>query len=343
MKIGEVIRKYRKEKCMTQEEMANRLGVTTPAVNKWENGASLPDVTMLAPIARLLGITVDTLLSFREELTMDESRAILNTLWGYLNNGAFEQAFQYAKGQLKEYPSCYGLMLWMAQALEAYFVVMPRHQTEETDAFVRTCLERALESSEESVRVGAADALYNHELRKENYPAAERYLQYFSMENPERKRKQALLYSKTGRLEEACKAYEELLYTGCNTARMVLQSLYNIAVQQGDLQRVKFLVDKHTALIRVYDMGDYAEAAAVLDHAAQTQNAELAVDALKRVLDSVHMLDAFTKSPLYAHMQFNEMDTGVEEQLREKLKQTFREDERFAFIREYAGWEQLVG
>jgi len=42
MKIGEVIREYRKRKNMTQEEMAHRLGVTAPAVNKWENGNSQP-------------------------------------------------------------------------------------------------------------------------------------------------------------------------------------------------------------------------------------------------------------------------------------------------------------
>lgn len=41
MNIGEVIRRYRKQKNMTQEEMAVRLGVTAPAVNKWENGDSL--------------------------------------------------------------------------------------------------------------------------------------------------------------------------------------------------------------------------------------------------------------------------------------------------------------
>ena len=40
MNIGNVIKKYRKELGYTQEEMANRLGVTTPAVNKWENGVS---------------------------------------------------------------------------------------------------------------------------------------------------------------------------------------------------------------------------------------------------------------------------------------------------------------
>lgn len=41
MQIGETMRKYRKMRDMTQEEMANRLGVTPPAVNKWENGGSL--------------------------------------------------------------------------------------------------------------------------------------------------------------------------------------------------------------------------------------------------------------------------------------------------------------
>lgn len=68
MDIGVVIKKYRKETGMTQEEMANRLGVTTPAVNKWENSNSKPDIELLAPIARLL----DTLLSFHEKLSDTE-------------------------------------------------------------------------------------------------------------------------------------------------------------------------------------------------------------------------------------------------------------------------------
>ena len=45
MQLGQVIRKYRKIKNMTQEEMSVRLGVTAPAVNKWENGNSLPDIS----------------------------------------------------------------------------------------------------------------------------------------------------------------------------------------------------------------------------------------------------------------------------------------------------------
>ena len=56
--------------------MAKRLGVSTPAVNKWENGNSNPDIELLAPIARLLHISLDTLMSFHEELSPSEIDAI---------------------------------------------------------------------------------------------------------------------------------------------------------------------------------------------------------------------------------------------------------------------------
>ena len=72
MQIGTVIRKYRKEKNMTQEEMASYLGVAAHAVNKWEDGNACPDIMLLAPIARLLGIGTGSLLSYRDDLTMQE-------------------------------------------------------------------------------------------------------------------------------------------------------------------------------------------------------------------------------------------------------------------------------
>lgn len=59
--------------------MAHRLGVTTPAVNKWENENSYPDISLLTPIARLLGISLDTLLSYQENLTEYEIKSLINT------------------------------------------------------------------------------------------------------------------------------------------------------------------------------------------------------------------------------------------------------------------------
>lgn len=59
--IGKNIRKYRKNSGYTQEELASLLHVTAQAVSRWESGAGKPDVSILVPLARTLGISLDTL------------------------------------------------------------------------------------------------------------------------------------------------------------------------------------------------------------------------------------------------------------------------------------------
>ena len=58
MPMNEVILSRRRALGMTQEQLAERLGVTAPAVNKWEKGATCPDLMLLSPLARLLGVEI---------------------------------------------------------------------------------------------------------------------------------------------------------------------------------------------------------------------------------------------------------------------------------------------
>jgi len=60
--IGENIRNFRKKNNLTQEELADRLGVTYQSVSRWENGATYPDLELLPVISELLSVTVDELL-----------------------------------------------------------------------------------------------------------------------------------------------------------------------------------------------------------------------------------------------------------------------------------------
>ena len=62
-KIGLFIAELRKEKNMTQNDLANKLGVTDRAISKWENGRGLPDISLLAPLCSLLGVSINELLS----------------------------------------------------------------------------------------------------------------------------------------------------------------------------------------------------------------------------------------------------------------------------------------
>ena len=78
MNIGGHIAALRKARGLTQEQLAAQLGVSAPAVSKWETNSSCPDITLLCPLARALGTNVDTLLQFEESLSDQEVAARIN-------------------------------------------------------------------------------------------------------------------------------------------------------------------------------------------------------------------------------------------------------------------------
>ena len=59
--IGANIAKLRKEKNMTQDQLANLMGISFQAVSKWENGLSSPDVSSFPMLADVFGVTIDEL------------------------------------------------------------------------------------------------------------------------------------------------------------------------------------------------------------------------------------------------------------------------------------------
>ena len=62
-KVGEQIALLRKSKGLTQNELGERIGVSFQAVSKWERGETLPDITLLPDLAKILETTVDFILS----------------------------------------------------------------------------------------------------------------------------------------------------------------------------------------------------------------------------------------------------------------------------------------
>ena len=68
MTIGKRIAHLRKEKGLTQEELAQHMGISPQAVSKWENDQTCPDISALPKLARLFDVTVDELLDGREAL-----------------------------------------------------------------------------------------------------------------------------------------------------------------------------------------------------------------------------------------------------------------------------------
>jgi hypothetical protein len=76
--IGEIISSLRKEKGMTQNELAEKMNVTDKAVSKWERNLSCPDVNSIPKLAEVLGTTVEELLNAQTKKENNKVNNIIN-------------------------------------------------------------------------------------------------------------------------------------------------------------------------------------------------------------------------------------------------------------------------
>ena len=118
MPIANIIRERRRELGLTQEQVARSLGVSAPAVNKWERGASYPDITIIPPLARLLQTDANTLLSFEADLDEETNLAIQREVDRLVREEGYAEGFAYAQEQLRLYPASDELAIVLTQYLD---------------------------------------------------------------------------------------------------------------------------------------------------------------------------------------------------------------------------------
>ncbi len=342
MKINEIIRKYRKAKGMTQEEMAMRLGVTAPAVNKWENGNAMPDITLLAPIARLLSVSLNELLSFKEEPTAEEIGRIIKEADDRFDSEEYDEAFAWAKDQTELYPNCETLIYSLALQAEAKRLMNDIPEKPERDKFILECYERLIKSSDEKIRIAAADALYRYYYGKNMLEKAEEYLSYLSFQSSERKRKTAELYEKKGDLPKAFEIYEEILLSEYQLLSMVFNSLFIIQIKEKNMEKAKYFADKKKALAQLFEMGKYSIFSADLELAQAQKDEEKTIECAKGIIENIDSISSFTDSPLYSHMKFKKTDRDFIKTLKWDLKRGFLSDSGFDYMRDNPLWKEIT-
>ncbi|MBQ6304149.1 MAG: helix-turn-helix transcriptional regulator [Clostridiales bacterium] len=82
-RTGQLITELRKEKGLTQKQLADALNVTDKAVSKWERGLSFPDISMLEPLSELLDVSIMEILAGERQtgdgtLTREEAQDLIN-------------------------------------------------------------------------------------------------------------------------------------------------------------------------------------------------------------------------------------------------------------------------
>jgi len=115
LQIGENIRSLRKEKGITQEKLAELLGVTSQAVSRWESGAGYPDMDQLPGLASLFEVSMDTLLGY--DGTVEKQNRLVLEISAMIARGERGEGIRRAGEALEMYPDNPALALMLATVL----------------------------------------------------------------------------------------------------------------------------------------------------------------------------------------------------------------------------------
>lgn len=115
--IGTTIAALRGEKGVTQAQLAHAVGVSAPAISKWETGQSCPDITLLPSLARFFGVTVDRLLAYEAQLTEEERDAFSLRADAVFAKEGWEAGLAYIRKLFTEHPTDMELRMLFAMRL----------------------------------------------------------------------------------------------------------------------------------------------------------------------------------------------------------------------------------
>lgn len=114
MTIGEKIKELRKKNDLTQEKLADFLCVSYQAVSKWEKGISSPDLSLIAPLTKLLHVTSDELLGLNDN-EQDKRKVELEELYKHTwKTGNLGERYNICEMAVNEYPGDMKFLEWLA-------------------------------------------------------------------------------------------------------------------------------------------------------------------------------------------------------------------------------------
>ena len=303
MRMNEVILEKRKALNMTQEQMADCLGVTAPAVHKWEKGTSIPDVAVLPALARLLKIDLNTLFSFEKELTDTEINMICNNVVIKIQAEGYDAGFLLAKEQIREYPNCEKLIFNLASLLAGGLTIFCVEEPERYSGEIEAFYERAAKSEDEKIRNSANQLMIYKALHKKEFEKAKKLWEKLPDPVPDKKMIEATICNHQENYEEATKLLEERLYGLATELQNCLVNLMQTFEKTEKIEEMQFCAE--TLKRHIDNLGLWQYGKHMVDYQmAVTRNDQEGIaefsQKMMKVLDEEYRLQDF---PLYRELQ----------------------------------------
>ncbi len=146
--MGQIIKRLRKERGFTQEDLAEQLGVTFQAVSKWENGSSMPDISQVVPLSAIFNVSTDVLFGIYGTDNAEEVNRLIGDAYNLVDSPVTKEGLRRCydalhKGLVK-YPGNSELLM---QCLETGIsLAYPENEcrdAENGEAIYRECIREA--------------------------------------------------------------------------------------------------------------------------------------------------------------------------------------------------------
>ncbi len=122
-KMGNIIAKKRREAGMTQSELAEYIGVSKPAVSKWESGYSLPDIALLPVLASFFDISIDELMGYQPQMNKRNIAAVYEKMIKNLSELSADKVFGECRSYISKYYFCWELILKISQFMYDHYTL----------------------------------------------------------------------------------------------------------------------------------------------------------------------------------------------------------------------------
>lgn len=156
MSIGSNIKRLRREKDITQEQLAEYLGITSRAVSQWECDRTTPDLSQIPALCHIFDVSSDTLLGIDIEKSNEAIRNYIDEANIYATQGDFENSLQILREANRKFPKSYAIMQQMAENI---VIVNCRKCRKDYDEVFELCNRILAECTDSTIRKEAIQTM----------------------------------------------------------------------------------------------------------------------------------------------------------------------------------------
>ncbi|HHX69578.1 MAG: helix-turn-helix transcriptional regulator [Miniphocaeibacter sp.] len=346
MKINEIIKTKRIEKGLTQEQVANILNISTPAVNKWESGISHPDITLLPALGRLLGVDMNTLLSFKDSLTRQEIGIIGNEIMQLVDKEGFDKGYELAMDKISEYPNSELLLFNLILMLQGALMTYPSENSQKYEEELDSMLNKLVNSKDIEIRETVYAMLIPKYIDNDELEKAEGLIDKLHSENPSVNKTilQTKLYVKQKNYNKALIALESKIYYTAMNLQLYISSLMEISALEKNMEDANYFANLSDKLMKLLEMPNSYMKSSFLELAMEERNIEKTLEYLNNLVTLGSETIDFKNSRLYKHIPVKENYSSREFRnifLKSMLKE-LKTSKEYDFLREDEKFKELL-